>query len=189
MLAKLERWLWKDTLETDLRPFEVLSEVATGTEDLIRPLNLEVQRLVRDIEDAREALEKRRALDSAGTAPAPQPAGGDNLRQFARSLLPTLDALDRIIEFGEESDRQQDEVFQNWLTAVKALRTRITKTLEGIGLVPLSSIGTEVDLNVHDVVAVMPTREFPPNTVIAERQKGYYFKGKLLRDAKVVVAQ
>jgi molecular chaperone GrpE len=103
-------------------------------------------------------------------------------------MLPTLDALDRIIEFGDSMANKGD-AFENWLTSIKALRTRLLKTMEGIGLIAISSVGTEVDLEIHDVVAVVPAGNFPANTVVSEQQRGYYFRNKLLRDAKVVVAQ
>lgn len=184
-------WLWQGTLAPDFERLELSGSIPEG-EDLLASLQTEVRQLVRQIDEGREALEKRRALELAGprgSAPGTAGSGGsEDLRPLARSLLPTLDALDRIVEFGE-SYPNADEVFRNWLTSIKAMRTRLTKTLEGIGLVSISAIGSEVNLEIHDVVSVVPARDYLPNTVVAEQQKGYFFRGKLLRDAKVVVAQ
>ena len=49
-------------------------------------------------------------------------------------------------------------------------------------------MGKKVDLNLHEVVEYRASADHPNDTVIGERQKGYVLRGKLLRDAKVVVA-
>jgi molecular chaperone GrpE len=77
----------------------------------------------------------------------------------------------------------------NWLKSIEALYFRILKVAENFGLVPLKAIGRVVDLDFHDVVEYRPSLDHPGDTVIAERQKGYLFKGRLLREAQVVVAQ
>lgn len=192
MMRRWKHWLWQGTLDPRWEPLEVAGGSGTPEEeDLLGLLTRQVRLLVKQIDDGREMLEKRRALELAGPrggqAPSTSP-GGDDMKPIARSLLPSLDALDRIVEFGE-CYPNADEVFRNWLTSIKAMRTRLTKTLEGIGLVSVSAIGAEVNLEIHDVVSVVPAKDYLPNTVVAEQQKGYYFRGKLLRDAKVVVAQ
>lgn len=189
MLASLERWLWKGTLELPSERFEVLQELQGNEGDMEAALGRQARELVAQIEESQAALERRlQALQPGATERRGPDPSEREVRQVAKALLPSLDALDRIIEFGESSENR-DEAFDNWLTAVRALRTRLLKSLEGIGLVPVPTIGSEVDLEVHDVVAVVPAGEYPANTVVAERSKGYYLKGKLLRDAKVVVAQ
>jgi molecular chaperone GrpE len=92
-----------------------------------------------------------------------------------------------VLEFGRNSGIEGEE-FQNWLEAVGGVSVRLNRVLERVGLTPISSVGTEVDLAIHDVVATVRNNNYPENTVVEERQKGYYFRGRLLRDAKVVVA-
>ncbi len=60
--------------------------------------------------------------------------------------------------------------------------------LESYGLFQLKAVGAKVDLNLHEVVEYRPSTDHMNEIVISERQKGYVFRGKLMRDAKVVVA-
>lgn len=187
----LERWLWQGSLEIDFRRLDVPDELPAASADLLSLWSDAQGDLLRQIKAMKEAMERQRLLASTGNrgAAAGEGAGSDaEVRQIARSMLPSLDALDRIVEMGESSPRQ-DEVFRNWLDCVRALRVRLQKTMEGMGLLAISSVGTEVDLEIHDVTGVVPAGEYPANTVVRESLRGYYFRGKLLRDAKVIVAQ
>ena len=186
MQGRLRRWLWKGTIEPDLRRLEPLTEGVAG-QDIIQSFSATLKEITQQLETARQTVERRRAAEQTGN-PAPAAGSDAEAKQIARSMLPSLDALDRIIEFGE-GHISRDEAFQNWLISIKGLRARLTKTLEGMGLSAMSAVGCEVNLEIHDVVSVVPAGKFPANTVVAEQQRGYYFKGKLLRDAKVVVAQ
>lgn len=110
----------------------------------------------------------------------------EELEKFMKSLLPTLDAFDRVLAMARSYPRSEE--IDNWLKAVESIYYRLLRMLENYGLYQLNAVGKKVDLNVHDVVEYIPSEEHPPDTVISERQKGYVFRGKLLRDAKVVVA-
>ncbi len=110
----------------------------------------------------------------------------DELLTFVKSLLPFLDAYDFVLESARNFPVSEE--LTNWLKNVEGLYFRMMKTLETAGLQPLKTIGKVVDLNIHDVVEYRPSMDYSHNTVIKERQKGYIFRGRLLRDAKVVVA-
>ncbi len=185
MRRNLERWLWEGSFEPAAMKLDVLSPEDLPQDDLLTLSRKTIQDYSRQIEDLQQALHRRRVSSQPTTARGEE---DKEVRKIAKSLLPVLDALDRIIDYGRELDRQ-DEEFENWLRSVEALRTRMTKVAEEIGLRPISAVGMEVDLEKHDVVGVVPAGEYPPNTVVDERQTGYYFRGRLLRDAKVIVAQ
>jgi len=72
---------------------------------------------------------------------------------------------------------------------VELIYQRLIETLKRIGLEPIeSTIGNEFDPNVHQAVVRYETEEAPDNTILEEFQRGYNFKGKLLRPAMVRVA-
>ncbi len=170
---------------------KVHASALNESEDLISLHTQKVSGLYNDIARLRRRLESSGNQRLAGRArdrDEQHEIEEREMRKLAMQLLPSLDALDRVIEFGEKVERQ-DENFRNWLISVEAMRRRLLKTLEGIGLNVISSVGLEVDLEIHDVVGVVPAVECDPNTVVEEQQRGYYFKGKLLRDAKVIIAQ
>lgn len=109
-----------------------------------------------------------------------------DLEKLIRGLLPTLDSFDRVLHLARSYP--PSEAIDNWLKSVESIYFRLLNLLETYGLFQLKSIGSKVDLNMHEVVEYRPSSEHENETVIGERQKGYVFRGKLLRDAKVVVA-
>ncbi len=188
MLAALNRWMWKGTFDPTAERLPVQTELAPEV-DLAGAVTAVLAELNRQVDSLKAAAERRRAADAPRVAPGAATGSSEaEIRQIAKSMLPSLDALDRIVEFGE-SVAQKDETFANWMATVSALRVRLLRTLEGIGLVPITSVGCEVDFELHDVTALVPRGEFAPNTIVREQQRGYFFRGKLVRDAKVVVAQ
>lgn len=110
----------------------------------------------------------------------------DEFAQFAKAAINFLDAMDRIVEMGKS--RAQSEEMAAWHKSVDAAHQRILRLFEKHGLQQLSCLGQEVDLDRQEVVEYRPTKEHPHNTVIEDRQKGIIFRGKVLRDARVVVA-
>jgi molecular chaperone GrpE len=187
----LDNWLWKGTFEDEVAPLEVVDIVESR--DVTSLFASHLAEVTRQVETLEEALKRERSLVAQRSghgdfSQSTTDGGEEELKRHAKSMLPAMDALDRLIEFSHTMD-SSDEIFKNWIGCVEALRLRLTKTLEGIGLTAISSVGMEVDLNVHDVVAVVPAGEFPSNTVVTEQQRGYYFRGRLLRDARVIVAQ
>ena len=50
-------------------------------------------------------------------------------------------------------------------------------------------VGKLVNLERHEVVEVINTESVPDETVVEVRQKGYLYKNRVLRDARVVVAK
>jgi molecular chaperone GrpE len=62
-------------------------------------------------------------------------------------------------------------------------------TLKRIGLEPIETApGESFDPNMHQAVVRSETDEAPDNTILEGFQRGYNFKGKLLRPAMVRVA-
>lgn|GEM_PF-582870 len=108
------------------------------------------------------------------------------LESFVKRLLTILDGFERILNLARQY--HQSEEIDNWLKSVETVYYRLYEILEKIGLKRLDTIGKKVNLNYHDVVEYKQTKDYPNETVIIERQKGYFLNGKLIRDAKVVVA-
>lgn len=175
-MISLRQWLWKGTFEPGTEPLPVWEEPRKEEEkDFLTQVSQSLRELQRLADLARE-IETR---NQAGT--------DAEVRRLVKSLLPVLDALDRLEECLDQSEERTPEL-ANWAKAIEGVGLRLFKSLEKIGLSPVSCVGNEVDLSLHDVVATVATNEYPEGTVIEERQKGYYFRGKLIRDAKVVIA-
>ena len=99
---------------------------------------------------------------------------------LVRDVLPVLDNFDRALKV-ETADR-------NYAKGVELIYQRLYETLKKLGLEPIESSGRPFDPNLHQAVERVETDEAEDHTVIGEFQRGYNFKGKLLRPAMVRVA-
>ncbi len=106
--------------------------------------------------------------------------------RMVKNLVPVLDGIERVLAFARQS--RPSEELTNWLRSVEVVYYRLLNTLERVGLETVATLGKPVDLNCQEVVEYMPSKEHGHDHVVSERQKGYRFRGKLIRDAKVVVA-
>ncbi len=104
--------------------------------------------------------------------------------EAVRALLPVLDDFERALgavppEIGPDHD---------YVKGIRIIYDRLLETLKKLGLEPIESVGKPFDPTVHHAVERVPTAEAEDETVLEEWQKGYNFKGKLLREAMVRVA-
>ena len=126
----------------------------------------------------REMNEALRAGQSNG--------GTREMDNLVKRFLARMDGFDRILD-AFRSMEPTPEV-NNWLRSLEGLYYKIQEDLKNVGLTPIDSVGKDVDLNCMEVVDYRPTREHANNTVISEIKRGYRYKGKVIRDAQVVVA-
>ncbi|MCX7044134.1 MAG: nucleotide exchange factor GrpE [Candidatus Sumerlaeota bacterium] len=111
----------------------------------------------------------------------------DSFEPLMNKMLPLLDSFERVL-FLARNHTVSDEV-ANWLKSVEAIYYRIFQLLESFGLVAIPAIGQTVNLDLHEVVEVASAPNRPAGVIIAERRKGYAFRGKLFRCAQVVVSE
>ncbi len=100
--------------------------------------------------------------------------------EMARELLPVLDDFERALKV-QCSD-------QNYAKGVELIYQRFSEILKKMGVEPMEATGKKFDPNLHEAVVRVPTEEAEDETVLEELQRGYNFKGKLLRPAMVKVA-
>jgi molecular chaperone GrpE len=100
-----------------------------------------------------------------------------------KELLASLDNLERAMQQGRETDN-----LVSLLEGVEMTWNGLLAMLEKFGLKPVDSIGETFDPNFHEAVAMEAGSEMPENQVLKEFQKGYMYKDRLLRAAKVIVS-
>jgi molecular chaperone GrpE len=71
---------------------------------------------------------------------------------------------------------------------VQLIYQRMSEVLKKTGLEPIDTVGKPFDPHLHQAVERVETPDSPENTVVGEFQRGYYFKGKMLRPSMVRVA-
>jgi molecular chaperone GrpE len=100
--------------------------------------------------------------------------------EAVRALLPVLDDFERALRV-EPSDKE-------YAKGIELIYQRLFETLKKLGLEPMETEGRPFDPHLHHAVEMVETEEAADHTVLAEFQRGYYFKGRLLRAAMVKVA-
>lgn len=100
--------------------------------------------------------------------------------EAVRALLPVLDDFERSLKV-ESSDKE-------YVKGMELIYQRFSDGLKKLGLEPIISAGQPFDPHVHHAVDTVETEEAPPDTVLEEFQRGYNFKGRMLRPAMVKVA-
>jgi len=100
-----------------------------------------------------------------------------------REILPSLDNLERAVD---QCKCLPDAVAL--LNGVEMTCKGLLNTLERFGVKPLAGEG-DFDPNFHEAVATEASADVPENQILQEYQKGYMFKDRLIRAAKVVVSK
>ena len=113
---------------------------------------------------------------------------GEANRNLVAKVLPVLDNLDRALSSSKElCDR--DESFRSFYLGVQMIDQQIHKILEAEGLSALKSEGQPFDPTKHEAVLAVESREHLPDTVLNEVEKGFLFRDKILRPARVAVSK
>ncbi|MBN1503884.1 MAG: nucleotide exchange factor GrpE [Candidatus Eisenbacteria bacterium] len=99
-------------------------------------------------------------------------------------LLPVLDDFERALE-----SLTQDAGNQETTKGVGLIYEKLRSVLQAEGLEHVECAGQQFDPNVHEAVVVTRVKEGEDGRVLRDFQKGYSFKGKLIRPSKVEVAQ
>jgi molecular chaperone GrpE len=99
---------------------------------------------------------------------------------MVRDLLPILDDFERALKV--------DTADRDYAKGVELIYQRMADTLRKLGLEPIETAGQQFDPNLHQAVERVQTEDAEDQAILGEFQRGYNFKGKLLRPAMVRVA-
>jgi len=100
--------------------------------------------------------------------------------ESVRDMLPILDDFERALKV--------DTADRDYAKGVELIYQRMADTLKKLGLEPIETAGQIFDPNLHQAVERVETEDAEDQTILGEFQRGYNFKGKLLRPAMVKVA-
>ncbi|MBT8361180.1 MAG: nucleotide exchange factor GrpE [Deltaproteobacteria bacterium] len=105
-----------------------------------------------------------------------------------RELLPVVDNLERATEQGVvdgvDSEKNLEALQEGIELTLKSLRS----TLEKFEVKLIISVGEPFDPNIQEALTMEASDTVPANHVISEFQKGYHYKDRLLRAARVIVS-
>lgn len=100
--------------------------------------------------------------------------------EAVRSLLPVLDDFQRALKV--------EHANSDFAKGMDLIYQRLFEALKKLGLEPIVSMGEPFDPHVHHAVEKHETADAPEGVVLEDYQRGYNFKGRLLRPAMVKVA-
>ena len=100
------------------------------------------------------------------------------------------DAISEILPIVDDFERALNTACpdENYAKGVELIYQRLGEALKRLGLEPIEAVGKPFDPHLHQAVDRVHSDEAEDHTVLEEYQRGYNFRGKLLRPAMVKVA-
>jgi molecular chaperone GrpE len=100
-----------------------------------------------------------------------------------RKVLAVADDFDRALE------AMPDELKAvSWIEGIVLLDRKLRALLESEGVTPIEAVGRPFDPREHEAIASVPATGRPDGEVVAEVQRGYRVRDRVLRPAMVAVA-
>lgn len=102
--------------------------------------------------------------------------------QTVRALLPVLDDFERALK------ARTSEVPDDFIKGIELIYNRLLDGLMKQGLEPMETDGAQFDPHQHQAIQRLESDDHPDGAIVQEFQRGYNFRGRLLRPAMVQVA-
>ena len=99
-------------------------------------------------------------------------------------LLSIVDDFDRAI-----ANMPSELQHLGWVGGIVAIDRKLRLLLDSEGLTPIEALGKPFDPHEHEAVVQEDRPNVPEGTVVAELQKGYRVRDRVLRPAMVAVAR
>ena len=172
---------------------EDIPEIGEGVEEVIAEDSVEKQledaladaakqkdqflRIAAEFENYKKRMmrEKSMALKYAG-------------EPILREILATVDNLERAITQGEANGVEAEQGLSSLLEGVQLTLKSLVGTLGKFEVTPVESVGEAFDPTNHEALTMEPSDTVPANHILNELEKGYQYKDRLLRAAKVIVS-
>lgn len=100
-----------------------------------------------------------------------------------RKLLTVADDFDRALEAMPENLSSL-----SWIEGIVLLDRKLRQLLESEGVTPIEALGRAFDPREHEAIASVPAPGVPDGEVVAEIQRGYRIRDRVLRPAMVAIA-
>lgn len=164
-----------ETVETEQQEEPGAEEELEAARAELTELRDQMLRMAAESENFKKRMERERltALKYSG-------------EQIFREILPVVDNLERAIAHveGADAEKSLDALVEGVQLTLKSLNS----TLEKFEVKPIESVGQPFDPNHQEALTMEASDTIPANSVVTEFEKGYYYKDRLLRAAKVVVS-
>ena len=99
-------------------------------------------------------------------------------------ILPLIDDLERMAKAAED---QNDKTEVSLLEGVQMVESKIKKFLGLHEIIPFGEEGESLDSELHDAMLTETNEEIDDNIILDVFEKGYRYRGKVIRHARVIV--
>lgn len=104
-----------------------------------------------------------------------------------REVLSVVDNLERALAPAAEGV-ETEQYLAALREGVELTQKQLLSSLEKLEVKSVDAVGQPFDPNIHEAMTMEASDEIPANHVISEFEKGYQYKDRLLRVAKVIVS-
>ncbi|WP_428097278.1 nucleotide exchange factor GrpE [Candidatus Rariloculus sp.] len=105
------------------------------------------------------------------------------VERFAAAVLPVRDSIEAALAAADSADAE------TLLKGERVTLRLLDQALESVSVREIDPHGEPFDPNRHEAMSVLPSADAEPNSVLEVIQKGYAIHNRLIRPARVVVAQ
>ncbi len=154
-----------------------MAQLLASAQEESADLRDKMLRLAADYENFKKRMERERltALKYSG-------------EQIFREILPVVDNLERAIDQGVVDGADAEKNLAALLEGVQLTLKSLLATLEKFEVKPVEAVGKPFDPNQEEALTMEHSDTVPANHVVSQFEKGYFFKDRLLRAARVVVS-
>jgi len=103
---------------------------------------------------------------------------------FITKLLPVIDDFERSLQHIDD-----DDSIEAVKEGIKLVHEKFLKVLDEQGVKKMKVKGEPFNVDYHDALMQRKDDSVPPHTVLEEIEKGYLYRDKVIRHAKVIVSE
>lgn len=103
---------------------------------------------------------------------------------IVKELLPVIDDLERSL-----NSTHHEVSGKEFRKGIELIYQKLISILENYGLKKIESLNAPFDVELHDALMQVEKKGVKSGLIVEEHEKGYYFKDKVLRHAKVIVSK
>ncbi len=107
------------------------------------------------------------------------------LEKFVNALLPAMDSM----EMGIDAASKEEATLESIREGVEMTFKQMLDVLQEFNVERVNPTGEKFDPNLHEALTMIPSPDHESNTVVDTIQKGYTLNERLVRAARVIVAQ